>query len=95
MREGPETVAPVIVEPVIGGGGVIVTDDPANAAYPMPIDVSGRDEVFVGRVRQDVSHPNGIAMWVVSDNLRKGAATNAIQIAEDIVRRGAWLRERV
>ena len=75
--------------------GVIVTDDPANAAYPMPIDVSGRDEVFVGRVRQDVSHPNGIAMWVVSDNLRKGAATNAIQIAEDIVRRGAWLRERV
>ena len=75
--------------------GVVVMDDPANAAYPMPIDCAGRDETFVGRVRRDSSHPNGLAMWVVSDNLRKGAATNAVQIAEEIAKRGAWLRERV
>lgn len=75
--------------------GVEVIDDPASAAYPMPLTGAGRDEVFVGRIRQDASNPNGLAMWVVSDNLRKGAATNAIQIAEDVVRRGAWLRERV
>ena len=55
--------------------------------YPMPVDAAGKDDVFVGRIRQDVSHPNGIAMWVVSDNLRKGAATNAIQIAEEVLRR--------
>ncbi len=75
--------------------GVVVVDDPVASRYPMPIDDAGRDEVFVGRVRQDASHPNGLAMWVVSDNLRKGAATNAIQIAEEIVKRGAWLRQRV
>jgi len=53
----------------------------------MPVNATGKDEVFVGRIRQDVSHPNGIAMWVVSDNLRKGAATNAIQIAEEVLNR--------
>ena len=67
--------------------GVTVVDDPANHAYPMPIDAAGKDDVFVGRIRRDASHPNGLALWVVSDNLRKGAATNAIQIAEEIVRR--------
>ncbi|MEE8518865.1 MAG: aspartate-semialdehyde dehydrogenase [Dehalococcoidia bacterium] len=75
--------------------GVTVTDDPASASYPMPIDAAGKDDVFVGRVRQDVSDPNALALWVVSDNLRKGAATNAVQIAEEIVKRGAWLRQRV
>jgi aspartate-semialdehyde dehydrogenase len=75
--------------------GIVVVDDPANAKYPMPIDATGRDETFVGRVRRDSSHPNGLAMWIVSDNLRKGAATNAVQIAEEIVKRGAWLREQV
>jgi aspartate-semialdehyde dehydrogenase len=58
----------------------------------MPIDAAGTDETYVGRVRSDSSHPNGLALWIVSDNLRKGAATNAIQIAEEIVKRGAWLR---
>jgi aspartate-semialdehyde dehydrogenase len=62
--------------------GVIVMDDPSNNIYPMPIDVMGRDEVFVGRIREDESVENGLSLWVVADNLRKGAATNAIQIAE-------------
>ena len=75
--------------------GVVVTDDPARSAYPMPIDATGSDDVFVGRIREDVSNPGGLAMWLVSDNLRKGAATNAIQIAEEVVRRGAWLRQPV
>ena len=61
--------------------GVQVVDDPAKKQYPMPIDAAERDEVFVGRIRRDVSRDNGLAMWVVADNLRKGAATNAVQIA--------------
>ena len=67
--------------------GVTVVDDPGSSQYPMPVDAEGKDDVFVGRIRQDVSKPNGIALWLVSDNLRKGAATNAIQIAEEAVRR--------
>ena len=63
--------------------GVKVIDDPAKLKYPTPIPHAvGHDEVFVGRIRQDISHPCGINLWVVADNLRKGAATNAIQIAE-------------
>lgn len=62
--------------------GVVVVDDPAKAAYPMPKDAHERDEVFVGRLRVDETQPNTLNMWIVSDNLRKGAATNAIQIAE-------------
>ena len=68
--------------------GVTVLDDPASGLYPMPWDVSGEDDVFVGRIRQDVSHPNGLAMWIVSDNLRKGAALNTLQIAEELVAQG-------
>ena len=67
--------------------GIKILDDPTANVYPMPVNATGKDEVFVGRIRQDVSHPNGIAMWVVSDNLRKGAATNAIQIAEEVLNR--------
>ena len=67
--------------------GVEVFDEPDQGVYPMPWDVAGTDEVFVGRIRQDVSHPNGLAMWVVADNLRKGAALNSIQIAEELVAR--------
>jgi aspartate-semialdehyde dehydrogenase len=62
--------------------GVVLTDDPANQKYPMPMDAHERDEVFVGRIRRDESQPKTMNMWIVSDNLRKGAATNAIQIAE-------------
>ncbi|HUR11214.1 MAG TPA: aspartate-semialdehyde dehydrogenase [Flavitalea sp.] len=62
--------------------GVIVVDDPSNQQYPMPIDAHDKDEVFVGRLRRDESQPKTLNMWIVSDNLRKGAATNAVQIAE-------------
>jgi len=62
--------------------GVIVVDDPANQLYPMPKDAHERDEVFVGRLRRDETQANTLNMWIVSDNLRKGAATNAVQIAE-------------
>ena len=67
--------------------GVKVLDSPDENEYPMPWDVAGTDDVFVGRIRRDVSHPNGLAMWVVADNLRKGAALNAIQIAEEVISR--------
>lgn len=65
--------------------GIVLIDDLAKGEYPMPMDCNGRDEVFIGRVREDISSPNGIAFWCVSDNLRKGAATNAVQIAELLV----------
>lgn len=66
--------------------GVVVVDDPANQRYPMPKDAHERDEVFVGRLRRDETQPKTLNMWVVSDNLRKGAATNAIQIAEYLLK---------
>jgi len=68
--------------------GVRVVDDPGRAQYPMPIDAAGKDETFVGRIRRDPSAENGLVMWVVADNIRKGAATNAVQIAELLVDRG-------
>jgi aspartate-semialdehyde dehydrogenase len=67
--------------------GVIVVDDPANLKYPMPKDAHEKDEVFVGRIRRDESLPNTLNMWIVADNLRKGAATNAVQIAEYLVKK--------
>jgi len=68
--------------------GVVLVDDIANQQYPMPMDAHEKDDVFVGRLRRDESQPNTLNMWVVSDNLRKGAATNAIQIAEYLVQKG-------
>ncbi len=68
--------------------GVIVQDDVANFVYPMPLTAHEKDEVFVGRLRRDETQPNTLNMWVVSDNLRKGAATNAVQIAEHLVGQG-------
>jgi aspartate-semialdehyde dehydrogenase len=62
--------------------GVIVEDDPSNNIYPMPINSHGRDEVFVGRIRRDETQPKTVNLWIVADNLRKGAATNAVQIGE-------------
>jgi aspartate-semialdehyde dehydrogenase len=70
--------------------GVAVTDDTANAVYPMPLTAHEKDEVFVGRIRRDESNPNTLNLWIVSDNLRKGAATNAVQIAEYLAGKG-WL----
>ena len=70
--------------------GVKVLDDPAVSLYPYPWSIVGSDDVFVGRIRRDVSHPNGLAMWVVADNLRRGAALNAVQIAEQLISKG-WI----
>lgn len=67
--------------------GVVVVDDPAAMSYPLARTAAGQDAVFVGRIREDVGLPNGIALWVVSDNLRKGAALNAVEIAEIVVNR--------
>ena len=68
--------------------GVSVIDDPQNNQYPMPLYASGKDDVFVGRIRRDTSVENGLDLWIVSDNLRKGAATNAVQIGWLLVRKG-------
>jgi aspartate-semialdehyde dehydrogenase len=65
--------------------GVMVYDDPKKNLYPLAIDVAGKDETYVGRIREDESVPNGINLWIVSDNLRKGAALNAVQIAEHLI----------
>lgn len=67
--------------------GVNIVDDVKNNVYPMPIDVEGKDEVYVGRIRRDYSVENGINMWVVADNIRKGAATNTVQIAELLIKK--------
>jgi aspartate-semialdehyde dehydrogenase len=66
--------------------GIVLVDEPARNSYPMPIHAEGKDEVFVGRIRRDESQPNSLNMWIVADNLRKGAATNAVQIAEYLVK---------
>jgi len=68
--------------------GIEVVDDPAELRYPLPLDAEGRDPVYVGRIREDATIANGLDLWVVADNLRKGAALNAVQIAEELVRRG-------
>jgi len=66
--------------------GVIVQDEPQTSIYPMPINAWEKDEVFVGRIRRDDTVPSGLTLWVVADNLRKGAATNAVQIAEEWIK---------
>ncbi|MDO8488536.1 MAG: aspartate-semialdehyde dehydrogenase [Candidatus Omnitrophota bacterium] len=84
-----ETVKPITPEQakkiLAGAPGVVLMDDPKNNLYPMPKDVEGKDETFVGRIRQDAFNKKGLWLWVVADNLRKGAATNAVQIAECII----------
>lgn len=66
--------------------GVKVVDDPAARLYPQPIAAAGTDPTYVGRIRRDTSHPNGLVMWIVADNIRKGAALNAVQIAEELIK---------
>jgi aspartate-semialdehyde dehydrogenase len=76
-----------IVELIRQAPGVVLQDDPLNNLYPLAIDAEGKDDVFVGRIRRDFTIKNGVNMWVVSDNLRKGAALNAVQIAETLIKR--------
>jgi aspartate-semialdehyde dehydrogenase len=87
-----ETRKPITVEAVrkllAAAPGVRLIDDPAGARYPVPIEAAGTDDTHVGRIRRDPSVENGLAMWVVADNIRKGAATNAVQIAELLLERG-------
>jgi aspartate-semialdehyde dehydrogenase len=80
----PEECREVLAE----APGVVVADDPGNAVYPLAIDAAGRDDVLVGRIRRDPSHERCLNLWVVGDNLRKGAATNAVQLAELLSVRG-------
>jgi aspartate-semialdehyde dehydrogenase len=68
--------------------GIVVIDEPHQSQYPMPLTTAGTDPVYVGRIRSDPSHPQGLAMWVVGDNLRKGAALNAVQVFELLARNG-------
>lgn len=68
--------------------GIIVIDKPGEKQYPMPLHLAGRDEVFVGRIRKDISNPNGLTFWTVSDQIKKGAALNAVQIAEYLIKEG-------
>ncbi len=70
--------------------GVVLQDDPERLLYPMPRNAAGRDDVFVGRLRRDLGNPKGLHMWIVADNLRKGAATNTVQIAEHLHEKGRW-----
>lgn len=79
-------------ELLLSAPGVVVHDDPHAKIYPTPHDVAGKDEVYVGRIREDASTKHGLALWIVSDNLRKGAALNAVQIAEQAIEMGVATR---
>ena len=86
-----ETRTPISVEDIRDllskAPGVVLIDDHVAGGYPTPVtDSAGKDAVAVGRIRKDISHPNGIDMWIVGDNVRKGAATNSIQIAELLIK---------
>src|SRR5574344_253327 len=85
-----ETEKPISVETAreafAAADGVILQDNPANKEYPMPLFVSGKDPVFVGRIRKDLANPNGLTFWCVSDQIKKGAALNAVQIAEYLIK---------
>jgi aspartate-semialdehyde dehydrogenase len=85
-----ETEKPISVEAAreafAAADGVILQDNPANKEYPMPLFVSGKDPVFVGRIRKDLANPNGLTFWCVSDQIKKGAALNAVQIAEYLIK---------
>ncbi len=78
---------PVARKALAESPGVILMDEPHKNIYPMPLQTSGHDEVFVGRLREDIYHPRGLNMWVVGDQLRKGAATNAVQILDELLKR--------
>lgn len=77
-------------EALAGFPGVVLEDSPEDLVYPMPRNAHGKDEVFVGRLRRDLGNPKGLHLWIVADNLRKGAATNTVQIAEHLHKAGRW-----
>jgi aspartate-semialdehyde dehydrogenase len=81
------------LEVLVKALGIKVVDNPNHSQYPTPIETSGKDDVFVGRIRKDPSHPRGISMWIVADNLRKGATLNTYQVFE-LVTRNRWLRKK-
>lgn len=85
-----ETERPVSVEEAreafSKAEGVVVIDNPSKKEYPMPLDLSGKDPVYVGRIRKDLTNENGLSFWSVSDQIRKGAALNAVQIAEYLIK---------
>ena len=87
-----ETERPISVEEarkaVSEGEGLVLMDNPAEKEYPMPLFLAGKDPVYVGRIRQDLANPNGLTFWLVSDQIRKGAALNAVQIAEYLIKVG-------
>ncbi|MDH6311321.1 aspartate-semialdehyde dehydrogenase [Parabacteroides sp. PFB2-10] len=87
-----ETERPISVEEAKNAfanfEGIILQDDPANKDYPMPLDITGKDPVYVGRIRKDLANPNGLTFWTVSDQIKKGAALNAVQIAEYLIKVG-------
>jgi aspartate-semialdehyde dehydrogenase len=94
--ETRDPVTPEMARRLFGAvAGVVVQDDPASHAYPLATEAAGHDEIYVGRVRQDpsIADARGLAFWVVSDNLRKGAATNAVELAEALIAR-SWVRAR-
>ena len=91
--EFSDSISPGEVREILAGApGIRVVDDPRSNVYPTPIEAEGQDDVFVGRIRQDIALDNGIAMWLSCDNLRKGAALNSIQIAEEILERDLLLK---
>jgi aspartate-semialdehyde dehydrogenase len=77
-----------VQEALAAAPGVTLQDDPATSTYPMPLFTGGKDDVFVGRVRKDLANPNGITLWLSGDQIRKGAALNAVQIAEYLIKSG-------
>ncbi len=87
-----ETERPISVEEarkaVEEGEGLVLVDNPEKKEYPMPLFIAGKDPVYVGRIRKDIANPNGLTFWIVSDQIRKGAALNAVQIAEYLIRVG-------
>ena len=91
--EFSDSISPGEVREILAGApGIRVVDDPGSNVYPTPIEAEGQDDVFVGRIREDIALDNGIAMWLSCDNLRKGAALNSIQIAEEILERDLLLK---
>ena len=87
-----ETETPVspeaFAQAIQNGEGVQLMDDPANKVYPMPLFLAGKDDVYVGRIRKDLANENGLTFWIVGDQIKKGAALNAVQIAEYLIKVG-------